>query len=250
MSGHVTPNTILDAFRGFEDDTAGAIPAQAAIAAVDTNWTQAADAKFHVAFLITETAGASEAVTPRVEYNINGGAWNDVTALTPIKAVLPDNCTTTDLASYGTTALTTGATGLAATEYDTAGDDFANVALNSTSREITGCFTIDSAQVSNSDVINLRVTNAGTSFSGGDGTVDGRKSPRIRERQPVERRIDRPVDGHRGEQGGRTRVDRPIHRHQGGRTFEAQRGQISVHCHGGIQHVCRDFDHEFDTHPG
>lgn len=163
--GHVSANVINDAFRGYLDDVSGGIASQTAIAAVDTNWTQDADAKFHVAMLATETAGGSASnYNYRLEYNLNGVGWNDVTAATPIQAVSPTNCTTGDAASYGTTALTTGAA-IQATEYDSGGGDGASVSLSSASFEYTTCLQIDSGQVSDSDTIQLRLTNSGTALS-------------------------------------------------------------------------------------
>lgn len=161
---HVSPIVINDAFRGYEDDVSGAITAQTPIAAVDTNWTQDVDTKFHVALLATETAGGDAKSIPfRFEYNLNGGGWLDVTNTTPIQAVSATNCTTADAASYGTTALTTGAT-IQATEYDTGGADAAPVSLLSSSFEFTTCLQIDSAQVANNDTIQLRLSNAGVAL--------------------------------------------------------------------------------------
>lgn len=158
------PTVINDAFRAYDDDVAGAITAQTALFAVDTNWTQAVDVKFHVAMLATETAGGNASgYNFRLEYNRNSTGWNDVTGSTPIQATAATNCTTSDAASYGTTALTTGAT-IQATEYDNAGGDSGSVSLSSSSFEYTTCLTIDSAQVANNDTIQLRLTNAGTAL--------------------------------------------------------------------------------------
>lgn len=158
-------NVINDAFRHYDDDVSGAITAQTALHAVDTNWTQSVDVKFHVAMLATETAGGNAAgYLYRLEYNLNSGGWNDVTTSTPIQATTPTNCTTSDAASYGTTALTTGAT-IQATEYDTGGGDSASTDLSSSSFEYTTCLTIDSAQVADTDTIQLRLTNAGTALN-------------------------------------------------------------------------------------
>lgn len=158
--GHTTANVINDAFRGYEDDTAGAITAQTAIAAVDTNWTQAVDTKFHVAMLFTETAGGSQNVAPQLEYNHNSGGWNAISGTSPIQTTTPTNCTTTDATSYGTTALTTGAT-IGGTEYSTDGLG-GNQSVSSSSAEFTTCVTIDSAQVADTDTIQLRITDSGT----------------------------------------------------------------------------------------
>jgi hypothetical protein len=161
---HIDPNVINDAFRGGYDDVVGGITSQSPIAAVDTNWTQAVDTKFHVVMLATETAGGdATSYNFRLEYNLNSGGWNDVTTSTPIQAVAPTNCTTADASSYGTTALTTGAT-IQATQYDTDGTDSATVSINNASIEYTTCVQIDSAQVANNDTIQLRLTNAGTAL--------------------------------------------------------------------------------------
>jgi len=172
-------NTIVDAFRGFEDDTAGAITAQTAIAAVDTNWTQAVDSTFHVAFLITETVGVNEAVAARFEYSLNSGTWTTISNTSPIQFTTPTNCTTTTGASYGTTALTTGAT-ILSTEYDLTTGDYGNTVLNNQSKEVCACLTIDSAQVADSDTLDVRVTDAGTLFSGDPGDGQSRSAKRLR----------------------------------------------------------------------
>lgn len=161
---HTAANVINDAFRLYDDDVSGAITAQTALAAVDTNWTQEVDTKFHVAMLATETAGGSANNNNfRLEYNLNSGGWNDVTTTTPIQAVAPTNCTTADAASYGTTALTTGAT-IQSTEYDTGAGDSAPVTLSNSSFEYTSSLQIDSAQVADTDTLQLRLTDAGTAL--------------------------------------------------------------------------------------
>jgi hypothetical protein len=161
---HTAANVINDGYRGYQDDVAGAITAQTAIAAADTNFTQDADAKFHMALIATETAGGdANNELFRLEYNLAGGGWLDVTTSTPIQAVAPTNCTTTNGSSYGTTSLVTGAT-IQATEYDTDGADAASVSLNNSTFEYTTCLQIDSAQVSDGQTFQLRLTNAGTAL--------------------------------------------------------------------------------------
>ena len=162
---HNTPNVINDAFRHYDDDVSGGIASQTALHAVDTNWTQAVDVKFHVAMLATETGGAEAASHNfRLEYNLNSGGWVDVTTTSAVKAVTADNCTTTDGSSYGTTALTTGAT-IQATEYDNNGSDSGAVVLAANaSFEYTACLMLDSTLVAPSDSIQLRLSNAGTAL--------------------------------------------------------------------------------------
>ncbi|MDH3582143.1 MAG: hypothetical protein OEM91_16155, partial [Hyphomicrobiales bacterium] len=161
---HTTPNVIMDAFRVYDDDVAGGITSQTALAAVDTNWTQDVDVKFHVALMATETAGGgANNYNYRWQYKLNAGSWTDLTTTSPIQAVVADNCTQADDSGYGTTALTTGAT-IQATGYDNDGDDTPNISLTSSSFECTTCLTIDSAQVADEDTIQLRMTNAGTAL--------------------------------------------------------------------------------------
>ena len=156
------PNVINDAYRRYDDDVAGGITAQTALNAVDTDWSQTAAVKFHVAMLATENNNGNAAgLNFRLEYNLGGAGWNDVTTSTPIQAVTADNCNTSTSASYGTTALTTGAT-IQATEYNNNGSDSNTVALKNSSFELTTCLQIDSAQVTNGDLIQLRLTDAGT----------------------------------------------------------------------------------------
>jgi len=158
------PNVINDAYRRYDDDVAGGITAQTPLNAVDTDWSQTAAVKFHVAMLVTENNnGNANNYTYRLEYNLGGAGWNDVTTSTPIQAVTADNCNTSTSASYGTTALTTGAT-IQATEYNNNGSDGNAVTLKNSSFELTTCLQIDSAQVTNGDTIQLRLTNAGVAL--------------------------------------------------------------------------------------
>jgi hypothetical protein len=54
-------------------------------AAADTNWTQKVDENFRVRFVVQETAGISAAdKTFQLEYNRNGGGWNDVNAASSV----------------------------------------------------------------------------------------------------------------------------------------------------------------------
>ena len=51
----------------------------------DTNWTQKVDENFRVRFVVQETAGVSAAdKTFQLEYNRNGGGWNDVNAASSV----------------------------------------------------------------------------------------------------------------------------------------------------------------------
>lgn len=158
---HVNANVINAGFRAYQDNVAGGITSQTAIAAADTNWTQATGAKFHVAMRVTETAGGSaNNYNYTLQYSLNGGTWTDISTTSPVQNVTPTNCTTVNGASYGTTALSNGATVLA-TEYDTSGSSASNISLTSQSYEQTSCLRIDAAQVANNDTIRLRLTNNG-----------------------------------------------------------------------------------------
>lgn len=161
---HTTANVQNIGFRAYADDVAGGITSQTALFAADTNWTQAVDTTFHVAMRVAEVNGGdANNYAYSLQYNLNSTGWADVTTTTPIQAATATNCTTADNASYGTTALSNGAT-IQATEYCNNADAANNVSLNNAAFEKTSCLTIDSAQVADSDTIQLRLTNNGTAL--------------------------------------------------------------------------------------
>ena len=101
---HASANTTNAAFRLYDDDVAGAITAQTALAAANTNATIAVDTTFHAVLRWNETAGSNASIAGRMEYNLNSGGWNDITTSTPIQSTTPTNCTTVDSTTYATNA--------------------------------------------------------------------------------------------------------------------------------------------------
>ena len=89
---------VQDSFRGRNND--GSETTATWKAAANANWTQPVATEFHgrhfrVRFLVRENGGVSAAdKTFQLEYNLNGGGWNDVTgASSVIKAKATDNLT-------------------------------------------------------------------------------------------------------------------------------------------------------------
>ncbi len=78
-AGAAAPLYEQDSFRGRNDD--GSESAATWIATANTNWTQNPDENFRIRFLIEETADeVDDDVTFQLQYNKNGGGWNDVNA--------------------------------------------------------------------------------------------------------------------------------------------------------------------------
>jgi hypothetical protein len=138
-------------------------------AAQNTNVNIAADLRFRVRFLM-QNAGitASNNVVAQLEYTLNGGASTNVTgASTVVRSSASPNVT--DAANI--TQQLTGGTG---TFQGLTGFDEADGAAGGASLDIaaSGCFEVEysivirSADVTSGDTIGLRVTAAGTDFTG------------------------------------------------------------------------------------
>jgi hypothetical protein len=144
-------------------------------AAADTNWTQKVDENFRVRFVVQETAGVSDNdKTFQLEYNRNGGGWNDVTgASSVVRAWASPNVTdgidTTQQVGSGTFVT------------PNAGFDEVNGQSGGTSLDFSGsdevelefCVQIRSVDVSNDDTIQLRVKGLTTYTNTPTATVSG-----------------------------------------------------------------------------
>lgn len=155
-------------FRGRNDD--GSESAATWKAAADTNWSQPVDENFRVRFLVQETgagtAGSSD-TTFELQYNLGGAGWNNVTGSSSVvrssaSSSVADGADTTQQVGSGTFVSPNsgfdevdGVCGGAALDF--AGDDEV---------EVEFCVQIRSADVNNSDTIQLRVTyNTGTALT-------------------------------------------------------------------------------------
>jgi hypothetical protein len=125
-------------------------------AAADTDWNQMVDKNFRVRFLVQETAGVADSgKTFQLEYNRNGGGWNDVTGSSSVvKAAATANVTdavdTTQQLGSGTYVSTNG--GFDESNGQVGSMDFAG----SDEVELELSLQIVSADVSNGDTIQLR----------------------------------------------------------------------------------------------
>jgi len=161
------------AFRGRNDD--GNETAATWKAVADTNWTQKVDENFRVRFVVQETAGISSADrTFQLEYNRNGGGWNDVNAASSVVRV-----TASPNVADGTD--TTQQVGSGSFVTPNAGFDEVNGQAGGTSLDFSGsdeveleyCVQIRSVDVANDDTIQLRVKGLDAYTSTPTATVNG-----------------------------------------------------------------------------
>jgi hypothetical protein len=145
------------------------------MAAANTNWTQMVDKNFRLRFLVQETSGISEwDKSFQLEYNLNGGGWNDVTGASSVvkagaTANVTDGADTTQQLGSGTYPPTNDgfdeADGLVGgTSLDFSGNDEVEVEF---SLQIVG------TDVSNGDTIQLRVKGLDTYTTTPTMTVTG-----------------------------------------------------------------------------
>ncbi|NIQ91673.1 MAG: DUF2341 domain-containing protein, partial [Deltaproteobacteria bacterium] len=156
-------------------------------AAANTNWTQMVDKNFRVRFLVQETSGiADSGKTFQLEYNLNGGGWNDVTGSSSVvkataTANVTDGANTTQQLGSGTYVPTNA--GFDEANGQVGSMDFAG----SDEVEVEFSLQIVGTDVSNSDTIQLRVngldtyTNTPTVTVTGAGTFSYKKSIEIQE---------------------------------------------------------------------
>jgi len=142
-------------------------------AVADTNWTQMVDKNLRLRFLVQETAGVADSgKTFQLEYNRNGGGWNDVTGSSSVvkasaTANVTDTADTTQQLGSGTYVSTNG--GFDEADGQVGSMDFAG------SDEVEAEFSLQivGADVSNGDTIQLRVKGLNTYTSTPTITVTG-----------------------------------------------------------------------------
>jgi hypothetical protein len=139
------------AFRGRDDDVA--INSSTFTHALNTDWSQDVDADFRVRYVIQETDGGSGDESFKWEYNRNGTGWNDVSGTSPLQwsssSWYSDGQATSQVIGSGSFV-----TGEGSEEDNEAGP---STFAGNDETEHEGVFTIDSAQVSNGDTIDLRM---------------------------------------------------------------------------------------------
>jgi type II secretory pathway pseudopilin PulG len=182
-----TPQYDQDSFRSRNDN--GDETTSTWTAAADTNWTQMVDKNFRVRFLVQETAGVAEPdKTFQLEYNLNGGGWNDVTAASSVV-----KATATANVMNGVDTTQQLGSGIFVTP--NAGFDESDGQVGGTSLDFSGgdevevefSLQIVESDVSNGDTIELRVkgldsySNTPTVTVTGGGTFSYRKSIEIQE---------------------------------------------------------------------
>lgn len=141
-------------FQGFADD---GVPGSATSkAAANTGWTQNVDENFRIRFAVEETAGKSQNnVQVTFQYNLNGTGWNLITASTPIQTASTTHYADED--ADNVQRVSTGTfTGGVLNEDDQAGASNQIDYLGNDIWETESCFTIDSAQVADTDTIQVR----------------------------------------------------------------------------------------------
>lgn len=145
-----------DSFQVFNDGTESGAGARRS---TNTNWTQRTDTRFHMRFLVQETAGNGGALTLRYQYNKGGGGWNDITA-----ASSNVQMEASALVEGGdTTQRIGGGTFLSDNNWqeDNDGTTAASAAFagNDEAEAVFSCFVVD-ADVAADDTIQLRVVES------------------------------------------------------------------------------------------
>ena len=165
---HVSAAFTQNGFRARNDD--GTQTTATWIAATNTDWSQDVDTTFRLRFEILETAGGSANLGGVVEYQVNGGGYATVTASTPVK--LTSSGTVTD-ATATTQQISSGT--FVAGEFDSNGV-VGNISFNGNDRtEMEYCLTLDSAQISDADVVDIRVAGLNT-YTVANATVTALKA--------------------------------------------------------------------------
>lgn len=167
LQAHNTASLDQQDFRGRNDD--GSQSAATWKALVNTNWTQVVDENFRVRFAVRDDGGgALNDVQLQLEYNLNGAGWNPVNAASlVVRSAASGNfaegdSTTQQISTTGGTFITPNSgmdesNGLAGEANDIDFVDGVNDEV-----EVEFCAQVRSADVANNDVVQLRVTAAGT----------------------------------------------------------------------------------------
>lgn len=165
-TAHTNPSLSQVGFRLRNDD--GSQTTATWVANENTNASLLTDTNYRVRFVIDETAGGSENnVTFRLQYNLNGAGYVNVTDTSSVVRatastnLTDDEATTRQLASGSGTFLTGRVDEV---------DGVTNTGVSWTSQQITEveyCFQIRSVDVNNNDTIQMRVVRSnGTVLEG------------------------------------------------------------------------------------
>lgn len=151
---HVSANVVQQAFRGRNDD--GSETGATWTAPTNENWTQAADEVFRVRMRIEETAGGSANNGSYIpQYSVNGGAFITVNDDSPcqfaLSAFVPSNTATTQ--QIGSGDFVPGEV--------LSNTDAGNVTLENQETEMEYSLWLDSAQLADGDIIQIRATDGG-----------------------------------------------------------------------------------------
>lgn len=158
----VNPSLSQVAFRGryFSGTESGA----GWHAAENTGWNQGQGTRFRVRFEVAETAGAAENVAVKLQYNLNGAGWVDVTTTSAVIRAISGGLGSPADGANTTDQLTTAATAFVAGEYSE--DGVANTVLpsiNNSHTEFEFSLQLIDADVAPTDSVQLRlVRSSGT----------------------------------------------------------------------------------------
>jgi hypothetical protein len=158
------------AFRGRNDDGNETTATWKALQ--NTNWSQDVDTNFRVRLEVQETAAcAKNNVVWRLQYNLNSAGWVDCSATSSVvrasaSANFTDGAATTNQLTVGTGTFQGGAAstgGMDEGDCNAGGASMDLVASGHAEAEFS--VQIRSADVSNGDTVQLRITDSGTAFA-------------------------------------------------------------------------------------
>jgi hypothetical protein len=172
---HPNPRLRQDAVRG-RDDTVGLNTDGGWHAAANAVWTQDTDETFRWRVLVQETNGDAKSVAVKVQFNLNGAGYTDVTASTAIRWDLSgqfaddDTITNTTPPRLGSGTWVNGR----GSEGDNIAPDSGSVSLaGSDETEFEFALRVNSLQVSDADTFTLRLVESdGTVFNAYGATTE------------------------------------------------------------------------------
>lgn len=131
---------------------------------LNANFTQTTGVIFRVRFLFSETGGTNWFKIHKLQFNLAGAGFVDVSGTTPIQWALSgqyaDDALTTQLLGSGTFVAGQGSEG------DNLSPDSGNIKLKSKESEIEWALVIDAAQVADAQTFTLRqVESDGTAYN-------------------------------------------------------------------------------------
>ena len=153
-----------DSFEGRDDDVGLNVDTWNGGGGTNGNWTQDVDVNFRIRYLIQETNGGEGTLVVKAQYKHEGADYTDITSGSAIQwatsSQYADDDTTTQLLGAGSFVAGYGS------EADNIAPDSGSVSLIANEEtEFEFVFTIDSAQVSNDDIILVRLLESdGTEF--------------------------------------------------------------------------------------